>query len=236
MEFGELIPGEFIWRDNRFKAAVRVGGKLTHAHIANSGRLSGLLIHGSRVWLSDAGNENRVTSYDLMLVEKENTYVSIDARLPNVLVFEALRDEKLKGFDYSTIQKEVRMGKSRIDFRLSENDKSCWIETKSVTLMKNGAAMFPDAPTQRGRKHLIGLSRTVNEKTRAAVFFVVQRPDVEYFSPNHTVDPKFAESLIEAVALGVEARAYCCKVNLNEISIMKEIPIKINTISEKIHV
>lgn len=193
MKFMDLIPGEFVWRDNRFVAAVRVDGRLSHAHIANSGRLPGLLEPGKRVYLADINKPERRTRYDLKLVENDNILISVDARLPNSLFEEAVRNKHLENFLFDDIQREVKFGKSRLDFKISQAGNICWVETKSVTLVENKIAMFPDAPTGRGRKHLHELAKLQKDGVRSCVVFVVQRPDTEVFKPNWSIDPEFSE-------------------------------------------
>jgi sugar fermentation stimulation protein A len=229
MKLLDLIPGEFVWRDNRFVAAVRVDGCLSHAHVANSGRLPGLLEPGKRVYLAEVDKPGRRTKYDLKLVENENILISVDARLPNTLFEEAVRGNQLDTFLYDDVQREVKFGRSRLDFKLSRAGEVCWIETKSVTLVENKIALFPDAPTGRGRKHLHELAKLQKKGVRSCVVFVVQRPDAEVFIPNWAIDTEFAELLGQVSETGVEVRAYLCKVNLDAISIDKEIPVKMKS-------
>jgi len=236
VRFPNLIPAEFVWRDNRFIAAVLKNGALTHAHIANSGRLPGLLIPGRHVLLSEASNKARRTRYDLTLVENDGELVSIDARIPNVLFREAFNNQLLNGFDYDEMKPEVKLGKSRIDFCLSGLDGICWVETKSVTLVKDRVALFPDAPTDRGKRHLIELGKVHKNGPRSAVVFIIQRSDAESFSPNLSIDPAFSKILAEIFYAGVEVLAFTCHVTLEGISIDKEIPVNINYKSEKFHV
>ena len=225
MRFPDLIPAEFIWRDNRFTAAVRLDGKITRAHIANSGRLPGLFIPDGRVWLTPVDKPNRKTKFDLKLVEMDGSLISVDARLPNPLFAEALREKQLGGFVYKYVQPEAKLGKSRMDFRLSNDDEVCWVETKSVTLVENRIAMFPDAPTARGRRHLQELAESVINGDQAAVVFVVQRSDAEQFMPNTSIDPEFTQELINAVTIGVVAKAFLCNITMKSIKLMEEIPV-----------
>jgi sugar fermentation stimulation protein A len=236
VKFKSLIPAEFVWRDSRFTAAVRVDGELSHAHIANTGRLPGLFEPGRKVWLSEAKNLNRRTRYDLKLIDIGDQFVSIDTRIPNILFKEAVQNLILDEFRYPDIQNEVKLGRSRLDFRLSGPKGICWIETKSVTLVKDKIALFPDAPTQRGRKHLEELSSVLDKNVRSAVVFIIQRSDASSFSPNWDIDRDFSQMLVQVISGGVEIKAYLCQVGLRGISIDKEIPANINYTSEKIHV
>jgi len=225
MDFPKLIPGRFLHRDNRFRATVQVAGRKALAHVANSGRLTELFIPDRPVWLAPASNPERVTAYDLKLVEYASTLVSVDARLPNPLFAEALRSGILPGFPYPDIRGEVKLGASRLDFRLSGPEGTCWVETKSVTLVEEGIARFPDAPTGRGRRHLRELIEVCQLEDRAAVVFVVQRPDAVSFSPHQEADPEFASVLRQAVHSGVRIQAFTCQVTLESIAIRHEIPI-----------
>lgn len=236
MKFKGLIPAEFLGRDSRFTAVVRLNQGLSRAHIAHTGRLTTVLVPGRKVWLSEAKNKNRRTRYDLKLVAIDNVMVAIDSRLPNALFSEAINQQSLNDFMYNEIQHEVKLGRSRIDFRLSGRLGTCWVETKSVTLVKDRIALFPDAPSIRGRKHLKELTEVLKDGIRSAVVFIVQRPDVDSFSPNQEIDPDFASILSEVARTGVEVKAYRCRVGLDEISISDEIPVKLNNTSENFHV
>jgi sugar fermentation stimulation protein A len=225
MQLPILIKGTMINRDNRFRATVSVGGVNAWAHVPNSGRLGELLTPGRPVWLAPAGSPERKTAYDLKLVEFESVLVSVDARLPNPLFAEALAKGTIPGYDYPTVKPEVVRGSSRLDFRLLGPDGVCWVETKSVTLVREGTALFPDAPTERGRKHLRELMDIVSSGERAAVVFVVQRPDALRFLANRETDPEFADTLRRAAGVGVSVRAFTCEVSLAEILIGSEVPL-----------
>jgi sugar fermentation stimulation protein A len=225
MKFPPLIRGRFISRDNRFRATVLVEGVETWAHVPNSGRLQELFQPDRPVWLAPAQTENRVTSYDLKLVEFADVLVSVDARLPNPIFEEALGANQLPEFDYPTVRREVTVGRSRLDFQLSASEEICWVETKSVTLVVDEVARFPDAPTDRGRRHLMELIDLRGQGARTAVVFVVQRPDAVAFKPNTSADPLFTSTLVQAAGKGVEIHAYRCTTSLEEIVLENEIPI-----------
>jgi sugar fermentation stimulation protein A len=198
LHFPPLIPGRFIQRDNRFRATVTVAGQEAWAHVPNSGRLGELFTPGRRVWLSPAGNPARKTTYDLRLVDYQGTLVSVDARLPNHLLAESLAAGAVPDLDYPDIKPEARHGESRLDFRLAGPRGICWLEAKSVTLVTDGLARFPDAPTARGRKHLQELIKIRQSGHRAVVIFIIQRPDALRFTPHREADPLFAMTLKEA--------------------------------------
>jgi sugar fermentation stimulation protein A len=225
MKIAKLTRGRFVRRDNRFRATVVVNGAQVAAHVPNSGRLGELLASGRRVWLAPATSANRKTAYDLKLVEHADTLVSIDARLPNPLFQEALADGRLGWGRFCRIAREVRRGASRLDFRLSGPTGVCWVETKSVTLVKGGVALFPDAPTVRGHRHLLELIDAVMSGESAAVVFVIQRSDAVRLRPHREADPTFADALHRASEVGVMVRAYTCRVTIEEISIAREVPV-----------
>jgi sugar fermentation stimulation protein A len=225
MKLPPLVRAYFRNRDNRFRATVTVDGADVWAHVPNSGRLTELFTSGKPIWMSPAGDPNRITSYDLKLVEYDSVLVSVDARLPNHLFAEALAARKIEGFDYSLVEPESTRGNSRLDFRLEGARGTCWVETKSVTLVEDDTALFPDAPTERGRKHLHELMDIASTGEQAAVVFVVQRPDALRFSAHWQADPEFADGLQHAAEVGVSVRAFTCQVSLEEILISDEIPV-----------
>jgi sugar fermentation stimulation protein A len=227
MKLPELIPAQFVQRDNRFLATVSVNGVSSWAHVPNSGRLQELFKPGRTVWIAPATSEKRKTSFDLKLVEYHDVLVSVDARLPNPLFAEAVRNNRLAGFEFPIIQPEVTQLDSRLDFKLSGPNGTCWVETKSVTLVEQGLALFPDAPTHRGRRHLEDLIELRKKGDRAAVVFIIQRPDASAFAPNESADPVFADTLRQAANLTVEVRAFRCAISLKEIFINYEIPVTV---------
>jgi sugar fermentation stimulation protein A len=172
----------------------------------------------------------RKTQYDLKLVRYAGVWVSVDARLPNPLLAEAFRADALAGFaGYTHLQSEVALGHSRIDFLLTGPAGRCWVETKSVTLVEEGIARFPDAPTERGRRHLEALIRTLEQGDQAAVMFVIQRPDAQVFEPHTEADPHFAQALHRAQSAGVSVLACRCQVSEEEISLDAFIPTQLGT-------
>lgn len=223
-----LIPGKFVRRDNRFRATVLVNGRIAAAHVPNSGRLGELLTPGRPVWLRTAGSGTRKTAFDLKLVALGDVLVSVDARLPNPLFAAAVRAGLLPQFPYTQIQGEVTYGDSRLDFRLGDGEDACWVETKSVTLVENSTARFPDAPTERGRRHLQTLITLRQQGYRAAVVFVIQRPDATAFAPHETADPAFADALRAAAAAGVEVHAYICDVSTTCISLKTAVAVQLS--------
>lgn len=232
VDLGTLVPGVFLSRPNRFRAEVQLDSRRASAHLANPGRLTELLVPGSKVWLREAAGPHRKTSFDMVLVGHGDTLVSIDSHLPNALLRRALEAGRLPwvSADAST-QCEVRLGKSRLDFLMQDRDQSrAWIEAKSVTLVDGQVARFPDAPTRRGRRHVLELAAAVARGDAAIVVFVVQREDAECFAPNDTTDPDFGVALREAAAGGVEVRAIRCAVASSRVSLDREIPVFLDDI------
>ena len=231
MQFPSLVEGRFIKRLNRFAALVDVDRREYPAHIPNSGRLGELLVPGYRILLAPAPAEAsaaRKTAYDLALVDANGVLTSADARLPNKLVAEALAAGRLPRFAaYTAIRPETGYGDSRLDFRLQSDHptRCCYLETKSVTLVEGGIALFPDAPTLRGVKHLRSLMHAVAAGHDAAVIFVIQRADARAFAPHDAADPLLGETLRAAVAAGVSAHAYRCQVDERAISLADPVPV-----------
>jgi sugar fermentation stimulation protein A len=222
---GPLLQAQFLRRDNRFRATVVLDGEPVAAHVPNSGRLGELFVPGQPVWLAPRSKPGRRTPYDLVLVGYAGVLVSIDARLPNHLFAEACLSGCLPEFTgYTRLASEVRRGDSRLDFLLESEARRCWVETKSCTLVENGVALFPDAPTLRGQRHLYELARAATAGDRAAVLFVVQRPDAIAFAPHPSADPEFGKWLRAATQAGVEIRAYRCQVSERHISL--DIPLE----------
>ncbi len=223
---GPLIQGTFIRRDNRFRATVRVDGKEAWAHVPNSGRLHELFVPGTPVLLRPARSPQRRTAYDLLMVIVDGQLVSLDSRLPGRLFAEAARARTLAEFrEYTHVREEVRMGRSRIDVLLEGPAGRCWVEAKSVTLVEDGTAYFPDAVTARGKRHMEDLAEAVAQGDRAAVVFIIQRADAQRFRPHDASDPAFGRALREAAAAGVEVYAYRCHVTPEEIVIADRVPV-----------
>lgn len=230
MKFPDLTPATFIKRNSRFSAGVRVDGcGLASAYVPTTGRLTGVLRPGCRVWLIPADNPDRKTPFTMALAELEiGGLCSTNATLANQLFSEAVENGSLEAFKYPIIKSEVSFGKSRLDFRLSEGNRACWVEVKSVTYVEDGIGRFPDAPTSRGRKHLGELAKLAAQGDRASVVFIAQREDTLKFAPFEAVDPAFAEILRKVNGKGVEVHAYRCQVNTERIEIVHELPVELS--------
>jgi sugar fermentation stimulation protein A len=223
-----LITGRFVRRDNRFRVTVEVEGEPVTAHLPNSGRLTELLTPRRACWLVEFDNPRRKTRFDLMLIEYAGVLVSVDARLPNSLFAEALEAGWLEPFrGYTRFEREVRLGESRLDFRLRGPADVCWVEVKSVTLVEDGVARFPDAPTARGTRHLGELTTAVRGRESAAVVFVIQRADARFFVPHDRADPAFGVAMREAANAGVGVYAWACEVSQQAIRIVGQVPVEL---------
>jgi sugar fermentation stimulation protein A len=222
----QIREAGFLRRENRFACLVELEGSKERVYLPNSGRLNSLLFPGQAVFLAERSSPSRRTRYDLVMTILNRKLVSVDARVPGELVYQALCQRGLPQFgDYSSIQREVAFGGSRLDFLLSNHLPQCFLEVKSVTLVQRGKALFPDAPTLRGRRHLKSLTWAKKEGYEAAIVFVIQREDAASFSPNDAVDAEFGHTLRAAQLQGVDVYAYRCKVSPGEIELAEQVPI-----------
>ena len=227
MRFPDLLPARFIKRQNRFSAGVRLeSGEAANVYVPTTGRLTGVLVPGCRVWLEPANTPGRKTRFTMALAELESGGLcSTNAHLANTLFYEAVKNGDLAAFTCPNIDREVSFGDSRLDFRLSDGDQACWVEVKSITYAEEGIGRFPDAPTARGRRHLGELAKLATLGERASVVFIAQREDAQKFAPFEDVDPAFTEVLRQIKDVGVEIHAYRCQVSTNAIKISGEIPV-----------
>jgi len=214
---GKLVNGIFIRRLNRYAALVALDKKEIRCFLPNPGRMQELLIAGAKVVLRKMEGPGRKTLYDLIATYDGGIPVSIDSRVPNRLIFESLRKGDLEEFSqYKLIRPEYTYGKSRFDFLLKDGSERL-LEVKSCTLVKDGVALFPDAPTSRGRRHLMELAEARKKGYRACVLFLIQRTDAERFSPNDETDSMFGNALRQAFKEGVEVYAYMAEFYGREI-------------------
>lgn len=227
MEYNKpIFKAEFINRPNRFYSNVNLDGKEIKVHVPNTGRCKELLIEGCTVFLRQESNPSRKTPYDLVAVIKGDKLISIDSHIPNKVVEEALINKKIKGLEeYDTILREKTFENSRFDFKISNDQHEYYLEVKGVTLEENGYSRFPDAPTERGAKHLGELVKAKRQGYGAGVIFLVQMEAVNKFSPNDATDRKFGDTLRYAKENGVDIFAYNCKVTENSITLHKPIEI-----------
>lgn len=223
-----LVPGRFIVRLNRFAALVEVEGRRERVHVRNSGRLHELFRPGRPVLLEPATTAGRRTRFTLALVRLPTGYVSADAHLPNALVADGLRRHAIPGFRrHRILRREPAMGSGRADFLLGQGKRRCLLEVKSVTLVEEGVALFPDAPTVRGRTHLEHLIAARRHGLGAAVLFVIQRSDARAFAPNRDADPEFSQTLRRASRAGVRISAMRCHVNSSGVRLTGSVPVRL---------
>lgn len=223
---GRLVEGIFKERLTRFSALVMLKNEIYEVFLPNPGRLEELLTFGAKVVLKKNLHSKRKTAYDLIGAYHKGQKFSVDSRIPNKLIFEALKKQALKEFvGYSVIKTEAYYGHTRFDFLLNNGQKSCFLEVKSCTLAKNGVAMFPDAKTKRGTRHVLDLVKAKKEGYRACLLFVIQRTDAYAFSPNDTVDPEFGKALRKAANRGVEVYAYSSKFVGNKIRLKDKVKV-----------
>ncbi len=227
MKYNKIVEGIFLERPNRFIAKVLIDGKEETVHVRNTGRCKELLIPGAKIILEDCShNVNRKTKYSLIAVWKANKLINMDSQVPNKVVFDAIEQDHINNIsNVSFIKREVTFGKSRFDIYFESGDKKGFVEVKGVTLEKDGISMFPDAPTDRGRKHVLEMIEAVKEGYRGIIFFLIQMDKVNLFKLNWEMDPKFSQAVKLASENGVEIMAYDAIVSPNSISIGNDIDI-----------
>ena len=224
MRYDKISEAVFLSRPNRFAAHVEREGRQEICHVKNTGRCRELLVPGVRVYLQESDNPDRKTRYDLVAVKKGERIVNMDSQIPNAAVREWLEEGNLLR-EISLICPEKRYGNSRFDLYLEAGGKRIFMEIKGVTLEENGVARFPDAPTERGVKHIRELTACVREGYEAYVMFVIQMKGVRSMEPNDRTHPEFGEALREAVLAGVKVLAYDCNVTKDSIHLDEPIEV-----------
>lgn len=221
------ISAQFINRPNRFQAYVKLNNEIIMVHVPNTGRCTEILIPGSTVILREENGINRKTKYDLIAAYKGRKLINIDSQIPNKVVHEALIEKKIEKLKrFTNIEREKSYGNSRFDFKLTDSKGGIYyLEVKGVTYEEEGKAKFPDAPTDRGRKHLIELIDVKNDGMNAGVMFVLQMDNMKSFSPYDSIDHKFGEALRKAKESQVDIFAYECNVGEKFITISNEIDV-----------
>lgn len=232
MKYKQIISGKFIDRPNRFIAHVEIDGVSNVVHVCNTGRCKELLVPDATVYLSVADNPARSTKYDLIGVEKETTngkiMINMDSYAPNRAVGEWLSAGGL-GDDVTDIKPECKYGNSRFDFYFKKNGRHCFLEVKGVTLENDGVVSFPDAPTQRGVKHIEELMDAINEGYDTYICFVVQMNGMKHFAPNDDTHRAFGDALRAAHKAGVNILAVQCDVSPDEMTINNQfLEIRLN--------
>ncbi len=225
-----LVRGKLVKRYKRFLADIALKNDLITAHCPNSGSMKGLVNPGNSVWISTSSNKTRKLPYTLEIIQVDGVCVGVNTRRPNQIVVHALKQKKIKSLSaYHTIREEVKYGtNSRIDILLQEESlPDVYIEVKNVTLKEGDAALFPDAVTSRGTKHLNELINMKKMGARAIMFYLVQRNDCTFFSPASKIDPLYAQTLEKAMDAGVEVMVYPCSVSPQQIKLEADNPLPI---------
>ena len=225
MNYTNMTPGRFLSRPNRFIAHVEIDSQTEVVHVKNTGRCRELLPVGAEVWCQKSDNPSRKTKYDLITVRKGSRLINMDSQAPNLAAKEWLASGGLG--ELENLRAETKHGDSRFDFSFLKDGKTCFLEVKGCTLEHDGICAFPDAPTERGAKHLRGLTEAVKAGYGGYVLFVIQMSDVEYLHPNDATDPEFGKALREAAANGVEVLAVDCEVTVEEMNIRSFVPVKL---------
>lgn len=228
MVYDNILPAVFISRPNRFIAEVAVNGKTEICHVKNTGRCEELFIRGARIYVQQSDNPSRKTKYDLIAVRKGQKLINLDSQAPNKVFKEWVSAgnfiEKI-----SLIKPECKYKNSRFDFYIEADGREIFAEIKGVTLEENGIVMFPDAPTERGVKHIKELCACVEEGYEAYLFFVIQMEHCRYFQPNRRTHPAFADALAEAEQKGVKIGALNCKVAPGMLQIHKAVEVRLSS-------
>lgn len=225
VRYQSVTEAEFVSRPNRFVAAVLLDGEEIKVHVKNTGRCRELLVPGARVVLSDSKDTKRKYRYDLIAMYKGDLLVNMDSQAPNRVFAEWARTCGLFGTN-PRIRPESTHGDSRFDFLIESDEGATYVEVKGVTLEENGFCRFPDAPTERGLKHLKGLQRCVEEGYGACVAFVVQMPGMRAFGPNYDTDPDFSSELERAASNGVRILVLGCETTEDSLGIAYDIPVE----------
>ncbi len=233
MKYKNIVKGVFLSRPNRFIAKVLIDGVEETVHVKNTGRCRELLHSGVTVYLEKSSNPNRKTAYDLVAVEKmregkENLLVNMDSQIPNAAAYEWLKGENPLFSENAKIRREVTFGDSRFDLYVEDGRQKAFVEVKGVTLEFDGLALFPDAPTERGVKHIMELIKAKEAGYDAYILFVIQMKEIHSFSPHKEMHPDFAKALKLAYDKGVGVMAVDCVVTADSMEIDKEVKVVLN--------
>lgn len=223
MQYGNMVPGTFLARPNRFIAHVQIDGSTEICHVKNTGRCRELLAVGAAVWCQSTDNPTRKTKFDLITVQKGSRLINMDSQAPNLAAKEWLSSGGLGVIEQ--LRAETTHGDSRFDFSFVKDGTPCFLEVKGVTLETDGVCAFPDAPTERGVKHLRHLTGLAKEGLGAYVLFVIQMAGVKYLHPNDATDPEFGKALREAAAAGVQILAMDCTVTEDSMAIRNPVTV-----------
>lgn len=225
MRYENMVSGRFLRRPNRFIAHIRINGKEEICHVKNTGRCKELLPEGAQVWCQKFDDPRRKTNFDLITVQKGHRLINMDSQAPNKAAGEWLAAGGLGPVE--KLRAEAKWGDSRFDFYFEKEGQPCYLEVKGVTLENDGVCTFPDAPTERGAKHLRELADLAKQGYGAYVLFVIQMADVKYLHPNDETDPAFGQALRQAQAAGVKILAMCCGVGIDSMEITLPVLVKL---------
>ena len=225
MRYENMTPGIFLARPNRFIAHVQIDGQTEVVHVKNTGRCRELLVPGCTVYCQRSDNPSRKTKFDLIAVRKGDRLINMDSQAPNRAAGEWLASGGLG--EISGLRAEVKQGDSRFDFAFDKDGKRCFLEVKGCTLEENGVCAFPDAPTERGARHIRGLTELARAGYGAYILFVIQMPDVKYIRPHDETDPEFGRALREAAANGVQVIAMHCAVDVDRMEVRLLVLVKL---------
>ncbi len=224
-----LVHGTLIQRYKRFLADVKLDdGTIVTAHCTNSGTMKSCLENGAEVYLTPVDDPRRRTKFTWEMIKINGDWVGINTGIPNILAYEAIRNGEISELSgYTNVRREVKFGDSRFDVFAENDSEKCFVEVKNVTFKEGNYALFPDAITTRGQKHLKTLMEVKAQNMRAVMLYVIQRSDVYTFAPAINIDPAYAEALKASVEAGVEVLAIQAKVTPMEIRLAKQLPIEI---------
>lgn len=222
--YENMKKGSFLVRPNRFLAHAVIDGQEEICHVKNTGRCKELLLPGAEIWCQHHDDPGRKTQWSLITVRKGDRLINIDSQVPNKLAYDYVKDGGL-GFVPDLVKAEKTYGNSRFDLYYEAGERRGFVEVKGVTLEEEGVARFPDAPTERGRKHLLELQQAAAEGYEAWVLFVLAMEDMKRFEPNWPRDPTFSDTLCRVAECGVKVRAVECAVTADTIEITKEVPV-----------
>ncbi|WP_342470806.1 DNA/RNA nuclease SfsA [Ureibacillus sp. FSL K6-3587] len=226
MNYKKIKKAIFHRRLNRFVAEVYLDEQIEKVHVKNTGRLKELLLPNAEVLLEESDQPNRKTKFSLIAAKKGNLWVNIDSQAPNTVAYEAISGGEIAEIrNLRQLKKEVKYGDSRFDLYFETEQEKGFVEVKGVTLEKDGVAMFPDAPTARGTKHVWELAKAVSEGYKGIILFIIQLEGCRYFTPNSETDPSFTDALVQASKQGVRILAYETHVDEHQMSIGKQIPV-----------
>lgn len=226
MKYKNVVKAQFLNRPNRFIAEVLINEKPEVVHVKNTGRCKEILREGAVVYLEKAENPDRKTAFSLISAYKEGLLINIDSQVPNAVVFDAIKEGLVKEIQETIVLKrEVTYGKSRFDLYFENEVGKGFVEVKGATLEKDGVVMFPDAPTERGTKHICEMIKAVEAGYQGYIFFLIQMKEVKFFTPNKEMDVTFSTALKKAQEAGVKILAYSSYVTEDEIILGSKVTV-----------